>query len=52
MIEDIIKKVIGGLDGVVDDFIKLVKGKVKEKIFEVFVISKFEYFKNNVGRIG
>lgn len=52
MIEDIIKKATGGLDGVVDDLIKSAKGKVKEKISEAFAISKLEYFKNNVGRIG
>ncbi|CAD2225404.1 putative signal transduction protein with Nacht domain [Pseudoalteromonas sp. 3J6] len=52
MIEDIIKKATGGLDGVVDDLIKSAKGKVQEKISEAFAISKLEYFKNNVGRIG
>ncbi|MFT5299041.1 MAG: hypothetical protein ACI9YH_005093 [Colwellia sp.] len=52
MIEDIIKKATGGLDGIVDDLIKSAKGKVQEKISEAFAISKLEYFKNNVGRIG
>jgi len=52
MIEGIIKKATGGLDGIVDDLIKSAKGKVQEKISEAFAISKLEYFKNNVGRIG
>lgn len=52
MIDDIIKKATGGLDGIVDELIKSAKGKVQEKISEVFAISKLEYFKNNIGRIG
>ncbi len=52
MIEDIIKKATGGLDGIVDDLLKSAKGKVQEKISEAFAIGKLESFKSNVGRIG
>jgi len=52
MIEEIIKKATGGLNGIVDELIESAKGKIKEKISEAFAISKLEDFKNNVGRIG
>jgi hypothetical protein len=52
MIEDIIKKATGGLDGIVDDLLKSAKGKVQEKISETFAIGKLKVFKNNVDRIG
>ncbi len=52
MIEDIIKKAIGGLDGVVDDLLKSAKGKVQEKMSEAFAIGKLKSFKDNVERIG
>jgi hypothetical protein len=52
MIEGIIKKATGGLDGIVDDLLKSAKGKVQEKISEVFAIGKLELFKANVDRIG
>nr|WP_197411216.1 NACHT domain-containing protein [Colwellia sp. TT2012] len=52
MIEDIIKKATGGLDGIVDDLLKSAKGKIQEKISEAFAIGKLKAFKNNVDRIG
>ena len=52
MIEDIIKKATGGLDGIVDELLKSAKGKVKEKISEAFAIGKLASFKANVDRIG
>ncbi|TDR12440.1 NACHT domain-containing protein [Marinomonas communis] len=52
MIEDIIKKATGGLDGIVDELVKAAKGKIKEKVSEAFAIQKLEFFKNNVSRIG
>ncbi len=52
MIEDLIKKATGGLDGVVNELIKSAKGKVKEKISEAFAINKLQCFKSNVERIG
>ncbi|MFB2774471.1 NACHT domain-containing protein [Shewanella xiamenensis] len=52
MIEAIIKKATGGLEGIVDELLKSAKGKVQEKISEVFAIGKLESFKANVDRIG
>jgi hypothetical protein len=52
MIDDIIKKATGGLDGIVDDLLKSAKGKVQEKISEAFAIGKLKSFKDNVERIG
>lgn len=52
MIEDMIKKATGGLDGIVDDLLKSAKGKVQEKISEAFAIGKLKSFKDNVERIG
>lgn len=52
MIDDIIKTVTGGLDGVVDELLKSATGKVKEKISEAFAISKLKSFKENIERIG
>lgn len=52
MIEILIKKATGGLDGIVNDLVKSAKGKVKEKISEAFALSKLEHFKNNVSRVG
>ncbi|ABM04123.1 putative signal transduction protein with Nacht domain [Psychromonas ingrahamii 37] len=52
MLDDIIKKATGGLDGLVDDLVKSATGKVKEKISEAFAINKLQYFKDNVARIG
>lgn len=52
MIEDIIKKATGGLDGIVNELLKSAKGKVQEKISEAFSIGKLESFKANVDRIG
>lgn len=52
MIDGIIKKATGGLDGLVDDLIKSATGKVKEKISEAFAINKLQCFKDNVDRIG
>ena len=52
MIEGIMKKATGGLDGIVDDLLKSAKGKVHEKISEAFAIGKLESFKSNVSRIG
>ena len=47
MIEDIVKKATGGLDGIVDDLIKSAKGKIQEKVSEAFAIHKLEFFKDN-----
>jgi len=52
MIEDLIKKATGGLDGIVDDLLKSAKGKVQEKISEAFAAGKLKSFKTNVDRIG
>ena len=52
MIDDIIKTVTGGLDGLVDELLKSATGKVKEKISEAFAISKLKSFKENIERIG
>jgi len=52
MLDNIIKKATGGLDGLVDDLVKSATGKVKEKISEAFAINKLQSFKDNVARIG
>jgi len=52
MLDNMIKKATGGLDGLVDDLVKSATGKVKEKISEAFAINKLQSFKNNVDRIG
>lgn len=52
MIEKILKKATGGLDGVVDELLKSATGKIKEKISEAFAINKLQCFKDNVERIG
>lgn len=52
MINDIVNKVTGGLDGLVDDLVKSATGKIKEKISEAFAINKLQCFKDNVERIG
>lgn len=52
MIEDIIKKATGGLDGLVDDLIKSAKGHIQSKISEALAIGKLEHFKKNINRIG
>jgi hypothetical protein len=52
MIEGIIKKATGGLDGLVDDLIKSAKGHIQSKISEALAVGKLEHFKNNVNRIG
>jgi len=52
MIDNIIKKATGGLDGLVDDLVQSATGKVKERISEVFAIHKLQSFKDNVARIG
>jgi len=52
MIEGIIKKATGGLDGIVDDLLQSAKGKIQEKISEAFAIAKLESFKRSVDRIG
>ncbi|HHP5405807.1 TPA: NACHT domain-containing protein [Aeromonas veronii] len=52
MLDSIISKATGGLDGLVDELIKSVSGKLKEKISNAFSIEKLKFFKRNVERIG
>ncbi|WP_205619443.1 NACHT domain-containing protein [Ferrimonas senticii] len=52
MLDTIINKATGGLDGLVDDLVKAASGKVKEKISEVFAIEKLKFFKENIERVG
>jgi len=52
MIEGILKKATGGLDGLVDELIKAASDKIKEKISEAFSIRKLESLKENIGRVG
>jgi predicted NACHT family NTPase len=52
MLEKIIKKATGGIDGLVDDLVKSASDKVKEKINEAFSIHKLTALKENIGRVG
>lgn len=52
MLEKIVNKATGGLDGLVDELIKSVSGKLKEKISNAFAIEKLKAFKRNFERIG
>ncbi|WP_415896261.1 NACHT domain-containing protein [Neptuniibacter sp. QD57_21] len=52
MLEEMIKKATGGIDGLVDDLVKSASDKVKEKINEAFSIHKLTALKENIGRVG
>lgn len=52
MLDKIIKKATGGLDGLVDDLIKAASNKLKDKISEAFSIHKLEKLKENIERVG
>lgn len=52
MLEDMIKKATGGIDGLVDELIKAASGQLKKKISETFSVQKLEILKENIGRVG
>lgn len=52
MLDDIVKKVTGGMDGVVDELIKSATDLVKEKAAEAFALRKLEALKTSITRVG
>lgn len=52
MIQDMVKKATGGIDGLVDDLVKAASDKIKEKVAEAFSIHKLESLKKNIDRVG
>lgn len=52
MLEEMIKKATGGIDGLVDDLVRSASDKVKEKINEAFSIHKLTALKENIERVG
>lgn len=52
MLEEMIKKATGGIDGLVDDLVKAASEKVKGKVAETFSIHKLGTLKENIGRVG
>ncbi len=52
MIETVIKKMTGGLDGIVEDLISSATEKLRVKVTEAFALNKLTIFKENVKRIG
>ncbi|MBA1445224.1 MAG: NACHT domain-containing protein [Chromatiales bacterium] len=52
MLDDLLKKVTGGLDGVADELIKLSTDLVKEKVSEAFAVKRIETLKSSISRVG
>lgn len=52
MMDDLLKKATGGLDGVAADIINAASGKFKEKLSEAFAIERLKLFRENIERIG
>lgn len=52
MLDELIKKATGGLDGIVDDLIKAASNKLKEKVSQAFSIRRLAALKENIERIG
>ncbi|MBA34464.1 MAG: histidine kinase [Oleispira sp.] len=52
MLDKVIKKATGGIDGLVDDLVKSASDKVKDKLSETFSLRKLSVLKKNIGRVG
>lgn len=52
MIQSLVNKATGGIEGLVDDLVKAATDKIKDKVSEAFSIHKLESLKENIDRVG
>lgn len=52
MIDELVKKATGGLDGLVNELVRAATDKIKSKVTEAFAIHKLESLKENITRVG
>jgi hypothetical protein len=52
MIDELVKKATGGLDGLVNELLRAATDKIKSKFTEAFAIHKIESLKENIARVG
>ncbi|AEG00932.1 NACHT domain-containing protein [Methylomonas methanica] len=52
MLEDLVKKATGGLDGVAKELVKTASAKIQHKLQETFALQKLEILKKNIDQIG